>query len=158
MFVQNIKHQLFHISNAFEELEEFANNADPFELIIGTDSQIKKRYLTTATVIFLWNLKNRKFRLFYSKEKIKRKKFISVPERMINEVLKSIDIADKIRQTNLVNIIGEKNIEIHLDVGYRGKSRNILSTCTGMVEGNGYKYAVKPDSWLASCVADRFCK
>jgi len=160
MFFSNANHEILHLNNIIDVLYEFAQE-DPYaeyDMIIGTDSQRHKKIITNATVVFLWNLGTRKFRLFYSKDKYNCKSGNDIIGRLIQEANKSIIVAQLIEQSKLSEIISKSNYEIHLDVGYHGKSTKVLDTCVGMVKGSGYNYKIKPDAWLASCVADRFVK
>ena len=52
---------------------------------------------------------------------------------------------------------GYKNlpVEIHLDVGTNGDTRDIIKEVVGMVTGSGYAAVTKPDSYGATKVADR---
>ena len=50
------------------------------------------------------------------------------------------------------------NIEIHLDVGTQGRSKEIIREVVGMVTGSGFDARIKPDSYGASTVADKFTK
>ena len=47
------------------------------------------------------------------------------------------------------------DLEIHIDVGPLGPTREMIREVVGMVTGNGYKAKTKPDSWGASSVADK---
>ncbi len=49
-------------------------------------------------------------------------------------------------------------LEIHLDVGEKGLTREILNVVVGMVKGSGYVAQIKPDAFAASCVADKHTK
>jgi uncharacterized protein len=47
------------------------------------------------------------------------------------------------------------DLEIHIDVGPLGPTRDMIREVVGMVNGNGYVAKTKPDSWGASSVADK---
>ncbi|MBI2327054.1 ribonuclease H-like YkuK family protein [Candidatus Curtissbacteria bacterium] len=47
------------------------------------------------------------------------------------------------------------NLEIHVDIGPNGPTREMISEIVGMIRANGFKVATKPASWGASHVADR---
>lgn len=49
-------------------------------------------------------------------------------------------------------------LEIHLDVGEKGLTREILNMVVGMVKGSGYIAHIKPEAFAASCVADKHTK
>lgn len=47
------------------------------------------------------------------------------------------------------------NLEIHVDVGEHGDTRNMIKEVVGMVTGNGFVAKTKPDAYAASYVADK---
>ncbi len=47
------------------------------------------------------------------------------------------------------------DFEIHVDVGSKGETRDLISEITGMVRGYGYNVFIKPESAAATTVADR---
>src|SRR3989344_1586268 len=47
------------------------------------------------------------------------------------------------------------NLEIHVDIGPNGPTRELIADIVGMIRANGFKVAIKPSSWGASHVADR---
>lgn len=47
------------------------------------------------------------------------------------------------------------DFEIHVDVGTKGETRDLVSEITGMVRGYGYTVLIKPESAAATSVADR---
>lgn len=55
-------------------------------------------------------------------------------------------------------IVTDLNIEIHLDIGRNGETRDLIKEVVGMVVGNGYEAKIKPSAYAASHVADRYTK
>ena len=47
------------------------------------------------------------------------------------------------------------NLEIHVDIGPNGETRELIADIVGMIRANGFRVATKPSSWGASHVADR---
>ncbi|MBI4050043.1 MAG: ribonuclease H-like YkuK family protein [Candidatus Doudnabacteria bacterium] len=47
------------------------------------------------------------------------------------------------------------DFEIHVDVGLKGETRDLVREVTGMVRGMGYEVMVKPESAAATSFADR---
>ncbi len=158
MFLQNIKKEILHVGNVIDELKAFVNMTDTFELIIGSDSQRKGLITIHATVLFLWNLTTRKFRLFYNKERIPHTGRIDLSVRLIEEASRSVGLAQTVIESGVMDVIGMENLIIHLDVGVNGKSKKVINTVTGMVKGMGLEYKIKPDAFVASCIADRLSK
>ncbi|RYD04208.1 hypothetical protein N752_15295 [Desulforamulus aquiferis] len=52
----------------------------------------------------------------------------------------------------------ELNVEIHIDVGRQGETKDLIREVVGMVTGSGFQAKIKPDSFAASSVADRYTK
>lgn len=50
------------------------------------------------------------------------------------------------------------DFQIHVDVGRKGETRELVAEITGMVKGYGYEVMVKPESAAATTVADRHVK
>ena len=48
------------------------------------------------------------------------------------------------------------NIEIHIDVGEGGPTREMIKEVVGMARGLGFEVFIKPESPAASCVADKY--
>lgn len=48
------------------------------------------------------------------------------------------------------------NLEIHVDVGQHGKTKEIIDEVVGMIIGSGFEVRTKPDSYGASTVADKY--
>ena len=46
-------------------------------------------------------------------------------------------------------------VEIHLDVGENGKTKELIRDIVGMITGTGFAARIKPDSFGASKVADK---
>jgi len=47
------------------------------------------------------------------------------------------------------------DLEIHIDVGSLGPTRDMIKEVVGMVTGNGFVAKTKPEAWGASTVADK---
>ena len=47
-------------------------------------------------------------------------------------------------------------VYIHADVGEKGVTRDMIREVTGLIRGNGFEPKIKPESFAASNVADRY--
>lgn len=141
------------------EIAQFVRD-DPqslYRLVVGSDSQAKRINgiaeidFVTAIVI---HRKGRGGRYFWSKER--QKKQYVLREKIYTETLRSLAVAQK-----LVPMLREKvtagkyDLEIHIDVGPIGPTREMIKEVVGMVNGSGYKAKTKPESYGASTVADK---
>ncbi len=128
-----------------------------YRLVIGTDSQIKGSGGTTqidfVTAVVIQRIGSGG-RYFWSKEKRMEKMFLR--DRIYAETLLSLALAEifvpKIRKA-IPN--GQYELEIHIDVGPNGATREMIREVVGMVAGNGYVAKTKPESYGAYVIADR---
>ena len=128
-----------------------------YRLIVGTDSQPGLEEIVFVTAIVIYRV-GRGGRFFYHKEKVETN--VNMKKRIFYEVSRSLKVASK-----LTEVLGEENkytdnldIEIHVDVGEKGPSSEIIKEVVGMVVGSGYEALIKPDSYAASTVADKYTK
>jgi predicted RNase H-related nuclease YkuK (DUF458 family) len=45
---------------------------------------------------------------------------------------------------------------IHADVGEQGKTKEMVKEVTGLIRANGFEPKIKPESFAASVIADRY--
>lgn len=124
------------------------------KIIIGTDSQLVGSRISFVTAIVFWNV-GFGGNFIYLKEHRKRDTKNSIIEnRLFQQTIISVEIAKQIDE--LLNKYGFKIQQIHLDLNPNKKYRSnrILSSCVGYVKWNGYTPVVKPNSFVASDVAD----
>lgn len=140
-------------------ISEFINE-DPesyYTLIIGTDSQGKyvngESQIDFVSAIIIYR-KKRGARYFFRKEKQHKKPILR--DKIYTETLMSLNLAKTIVPQIQELIPSEKyDLEIHIDVGNVGPTREMIREVVGMVTGSGYIAKTKPDSWGASSVADK---
>lgn len=147
------------LSEVVKEIAEFVDEepAKYYSLIIGTDSQAKRNggepEIDYVSAIVIYR-RGRGARYFWSKSKKD-----SVPrlrDKIYTETLMSLDLAQNLVPEIRKNISpGKYDLEIHIDVGPLGPTREMIREVVGMVNGNGFVAKTKPDSWGASSVADK---
>ncbi|ACL70917.1 ribonuclease H-like YkuK family protein [Halothermothrix orenii] len=147
------------INQTYQTILDFIESEpdNQYRLIIGTDSQPRLEEIVFVTAIVIYRV-GRGGRFFYHKE---REKFhLSMKQRIFYEVSKSLDVASKLTAL-LAKEKGfdeELKIEIHVDVGEKGPTNTIIKEVVGMVVGSGYEAMIKPDSYAASTIADKYTK
>ena len=67
-------------------------------------------------------------------------------------------VASRIADRLARNGHGDLDLEIHLDVGEKGQTKDLIREVVGMVVGSGFDARIKPDSFGASKVADKYTK
>lgn len=142
-----------------DKISEFveADSSSFYSLIIGTDSQARRVNahseidFVTAIVIY----RQGKGGIYFWK-KDKRFKIPVLRDKIYTETLMSLDIAQKLVPKIRQKISPTKyDLEIHIDVGALGPTREMIKEVVGMVNGNGFTAKTKPESWGASSVADK---
>lgn len=130
-----------------------------YRLIIGTDSQSRKVNgkdgvdFVSAVVI---HRKGHGGRYFWHKTREPR--IYQLREKIYTETLLSLNLAQNLVPALNFALNSEArkySLEIHIDVGNVGPSREMIREVVGMVAGNGFTPKTKPESYGASIVADR---
>lgn len=140
----------------FERIEEYVTDGagHTFNLIVGTDSFLNSETLFVAAVII--HKVGSGGRYFY--KKMRRRKIDNLRQRIFYETTISIELASILMEKLNENGLKKLPVQIHLDVGANGDTKEIIKEVVGMVTGSGYAAVVKPDSFGASKVADRHSK
>ncbi|MGE5588800.1 MAG: ribonuclease H-like YkuK family protein [Clostridia bacterium] len=126
----------------------------PYKLIIGTDSQLREdACFVTAIVV---HRVGKGARYYYSKERERMGR--SLRQRIFYETAKSLGVASKLAERLAKNGYGDLDVEIHLDIGQNGETKDLIREIVGMVTGTGFSARIKPDSYGASKVADKHTK
>jgi len=142
----------------FDDLVGYTNQYpdDTYKLIIGTDSHS----FLNDSVIFVTAVVVHRIgkggRFYYHKQKTRYME--SLRQRIYYETFLSLEVATRMTEQLARNGETRLNVEIHLDVGEKGETRDIIKEVVGMVIGSGYQACIKPDSYGATTVADRFTK
>ena len=140
----------------FSRLVDYINEdpAQKYNLIIGTDSFLNTETLFVSAVIV--HRIGHGGRYFYTRNR--RKKMENMRQRIFYEATMSIELASRLREMLNVNGFKRLPVEIHLDIGDNGATKEVVKEVVGMVTGSGYEAKTKPDSYGASKVADRHSK
>lgn len=128
-----------------------------YRLVIGTDSQSKRLKGQAETDFVSAVVVHRQGKgAIYFWKKTKTNNIPVLRDKIYTETQMSLDLAQEI-----VPLIREcvkparYDLEIHIDVGSLGPTREMIREVVGMVNGNGFTAKTKPDSWGASKVADK---
>ncbi len=123
-----------------------------YEVIIGTDSQAKNGTADFVSALIV-HKRGRGGVYFWSRQRIEN--LHSLKERIWREALISLTVAEKLVHDFASLGLSDMNLEIHVDIGPNGPTRELISEIVAMIRANGFNVATKPASWGASHVADR---
>lgn len=144
------------IDEVFQQIIAYMQEmpTEKYRLIIGTDSQTRDD--TCFVTAILIHREGRGGRYFYTKER--HDHIRSLRQRIFYETSRSLMVASDFAERLAQNGFGDLDIEIHLDVGPNGETKELIREVVGMVVGSGYYAKIKPESYGASNVADKHTK
>jgi predicted RNase H-related nuclease YkuK (DUF458 family) len=125
-----------------------------YEIIVGTDSQKiapAKYDFVSALIIHKVGFGG----IYFWKREIITKK-ISLKERIYQEAIMSLQTSENFVDFFKTNGISRYNIQIHVDIGKNGQTRDLINEVVAMIRNNGYEAKIKPESYGASKIADRY--
>jgi uncharacterized protein len=121
------------------------------KVCIGTDSQVKSRETEFATVIVF--IRKGKGGFMYIHNEVTKQK-MSIKQRMLMEVAKSIDVAYE-----LCSIFSRYSVdmEVHADINTNPsfKSNDALKDAMGYIVGMGFAFKAKPEAFASSSCANK---
>lgn len=87
-------------------------------------------------------------------------------QKIQEETQRSLSIADGLLDQIEINLMEldlsldemDVHFQIHCDVGYNGSTKVLIQEIVGWVQSMGYECCIKPASYAASAVADKFSK
>lgn len=121
------------------------------KVCIGTDSQVKGKETEFATVIVFIRKRRGGFMYIHNETTIQK---MSIKQRMLIEVAKSIDIAYAL--CNLFTLYGVA-MEVHADINTDPafKSNDALKEAMGYIMGMGFAFRAKPHAFASSSCANK---
>lgn len=152
------------INDVLEDIKAFLEEQpnEEYSLVIGTDSHeingstLNNRKINLVTAILV-HRRGYGGRYFWTRKSISN--IHSLREKIYAETLLSLEFAASFVPLLKKTLNGKSpnyNLEIHIDVGEHGDSRDMIKEVVGMVTGNGYVAKTKPHAYGASYVADRY--
>lgn len=125
-----------------------------YKVTIGSDSeQLADKRADFVTAIVVHRVGNGG--MYFWRRIVESKKFHTLRDRILQEVLLSLEVAQGFVELAKIAKLPEFDFEIHVDVGENGATRSMLNELVGMIRANNFAVKTKPDSYAASKVADR---
>lgn len=140
------------IREAVEQtLKEEIAMGNKLKVCIGTDSQVRGDEIDFATVIVFLRERRGGFMFIHS---FNSRKPMSLRERMIHEVGKSVEVA-----YSLCEILDKYDValEVHADINTDPyfQSNIALREAMGYILGMGFVFKAKPEAFASSSCADK---
>ncbi|MGE5676378.1 MAG: ribonuclease H-like YkuK family protein [Mycobacterium leprae] len=126
----------------------------PYRLIVGTDSHTREA-LCFVTAIVIHRI-GKGARFYYHRHH--QPKIRSLRLRILHETALSLTVAERLTASLINAGAAALNVEVHLDVGQNGATKELIRDLVGMVTGSGFHAEIKPNAYGASKVADRYTK
>lgn len=145
------------LERVFEEIVAYVRwrPERSYRIIVGSDSAARNP-ASLVTAVTVWCVGNGGVHFWVTSEK---KSFYTLRDRITEEAVRSIILAQELR-SGLREKLGEEflwddKIQVHIDVGQNGPTRDLIDQVVGMVKGFGFEAVIKPGAFGASQVADR---
>lgn len=151
-----------------------------YKIVIGTDSETKEKGADFVYVVAVHRI-SKGGRYFWSRIYDERK--LDLRSRIHQEATISLALAGALLEKELEihqmkvdidksiveifklleknsngltkEIIFSNELEIHVDIGSKGPTREMIKEITGMIRGSGFYVKIKPEAFAAANVADR---
>lgn len=144
------------LDEVYQDIISFieANPKAQYRVIIGSDSQAREE--TSFVTAIIVHRVGKGGRYYYTRRVHRR--MASLRQRIFYEASLSLETASRLAEKLAQNGHSELNVEIHLDVGPNGETKDLIREIVGMVVGSGFDAKIKPESCGASKVADKHTK
>jgi len=167
---QNSQENSMTFEQAFNRIIKFMNldTGGNFRLMIGTDSQVHDKYTRFITGIVILN--DGKGAWACIRKVVIPRRMKMLHERISKETTLTEEIVSMFtedRKNQMIDIVlpniyrgASFTMEGHLDIGAgnRNKTKIFVEEMVTRIESMGIKPKIKPNSFVASCYANRFTK
>lgn len=126
-----------------------------YALLVGTDSQPFHKGTCFVSAIIIHRT-GKGARYYYNKAF--ETKIYSLRQRIFYEASLSLALSDQLYTCLKEQGHQELTVEVHLDVGTHGETKELVKEVTGMIVGSGFDARIKPYACAASKVADKYTK
>lgn len=143
------------ITQVKQELLQYLKR-DPkaeYKIVIGSDSQTFQHETVFITALIIH--REGKGAIFYYR-KWNEPPYVDLRHKIYKETELSLQTIQALRENGFAELLEEYPLEVHIDVGMKGETRKLIQEVVGWVTAVGFEAKIKPDSFGASSVADKF--
>jgi predicted RNase H-related nuclease YkuK (DUF458 family) len=141
------------IPNLIEYVREYVSTRENVEILIGSDSQCYGHKKTIYGVVIALYTPGKGAHVLCTRETLPME--YNTPSRLLNEVWKSIEIAEWMKENDLQK---PKYIDIDLNPDPKFKSNTVFRQAVGLVEGMGYEVRYKQFGALTTYAANHLVR
>ncbi len=125
-----------------------------YEIVVGTDSHAPSgdHEIDFVSAIVVHRV-GKGGRYFW--KRVTEDGIYTLRDKIYKEAFLSFELAKDLMKKLEEETLLDYNLEIHVDVGQHGKTKEIIDEVVGMIIGSGFEVRTKPDSYGASTVADK---
>lgn len=134
--------------------QTIASHTGPFEIIVGADSQLKSRGTFFALVITVIR-PGHGGTFFY--HKFQERRYSSLQQRIFQEAVYAVGLATEVRQYLRDHQL-DTPVRLHFDIGTNGPTRKFIQSLLSLAASNHFRAEIKPHSFCASTIADKFTR
>jgi hypothetical protein len=123
-----------------------------YHIVVGTDSHSGLGEMDFVSAIILHRV-GKGGRYFW--RRVREPRVYSLRQKIYKEAALSFELAKALMEELEARTPLDYDLEIHVDVGTRGPTRDLIDEVVGMIVGSGFAVKTKPDAYAASTVADK---
>ncbi|MCX6095169.1 MAG: ribonuclease H-like YkuK family protein [Candidatus Bipolaricaulota bacterium] len=124
-----------------------------YEILIGTDSSSGPDNVDFVSAIVLHKL-GKGGRYFWTRQR--ERLVASLRQKIWREAWLSFELAQRLLLSLSDFSLLRFNLEIHVDIGESGRTKEMIDEVVGMIIGSGFSVRIKPHAYAASSVADKY--
>jgi len=124
-----------------------------YEILIGTDSSSGPEDVDFVSAIVIHKL-GKGARYFWTRTREER--VPSLRQKIWREAWMSFELAQRVLEALASFSLLQFNLEIHVDIGENGRTKEMIDEVVGMIIGSGLAVKIKPQAYAASSVADKY--
>ncbi len=124
-----------------------------YEILIGTDSSSGPEDVDFVSAIVIHKM-GKGARYFWTRTRQKR--VPSLRQKIWREAWMSFELAQRVLEALASFSLLQFNLEIHVDIGEKGRTKEMIDEVVGMIIGSGLAVRIKPQAYAASSVADKY--